>query len=547
MDDLLVDPSFTFSTTQEVAIEIRMLDNTDGPVPGMRVDIYTDDPENGGRMMLSGVTDAQGYFLCNYRIPAYQGSVAVCTRAIGFPNMQIVNVSSGQVSCVLGGKTVPSSLKIGGEAILKSTNSLFVPLGTYNSLGVPNYLEPQNDNIDASMIDDINATLPEYVDNSVAHPAYFLSDDEPNLVLTQACNVWVTFVHEGAGYKNVLGFYKYNTGNPPTSTSQIDTIHVIFPNFSFAGSGGGLYSGNRVHIGVFPPGTEIAWVLIADGFVSGTITGGRGIYYSDKNLNPESNPLKKQHTIFCNDIGRGKFLLDFEDLNRGAGADNDFNDAVVYVTADPVTSVNTGNIPLPEYTQTDTDGDGISNVFDDYPVDPTKAFNNYYPSESNYGTLAFEDLWPNQGDYDMNDIVIDYLFNQVTNSQNKVVSISGSLSLRAMGAGYRNGFGIQLPVNSSQVTNVTGPQLTEDYITVSANGTESGQSKATIIVFDNGYEVLHKPEGDTHVGVNTSPGCIYVTPAGMNIDPVRLHQIRSLERHFGNNLLRLVSAHLGIP
>ena len=517
MEDLKVDPSFTFSTSQQVGIEVRMLDNTDGPVGGMRIDINTDDPENGGRLMISGVTDDQGYYKSDYRIPAYMKSVAVVTRAIGFPGIQVMKVENGNVRCILGGKNEPSKLKDGGESLFKSTNSVYVPLGTYNSIGVPNYLEPVNDIIDAAMISDINATLPEYVNASVAHPSYFAETNEPNVVLTQACNVWVTFVHEGAGYKNVLGFYTYNTANPPATIGDIDTVRVIFPNVSFAGSGGGLYSGNRVHLGTFPPGTEIAWMIIADGFVNGTITNGKGRYYSDKHLNPEANASKKQHTIFCNDIGRGKFLLGFEDIKRDAGSDNDFNDAIFYVTADPVQSVVTGNIPLPNYTQTDSDGDGISNVFDDYPADPGKAFNNFFPSQNTNGTLAFEDLWPMQGDYDMNDIVIDYIFNQVTNGQNKVVSITASLTLRAMGAGYRNGFGIQLPIPQDMVSGVTGTQLTEDYITVSANGTEAGQSKATIIVFDNGYQVLQKPPADPFVGVNTSEGCIYVNPVTLNI------------------------------
>jgi LruC domain-containing protein len=325
-------------------------------------------------------------------------------------------------------------------------------------------------------------------------------------------------VHEGAGYKNVLGFYKYKTSTPPTSISQIDTVRIIFPNVSFSGSGGGLNSGNRVYLGQFGPGTEIAWMLIADGFVNGAVTNGRGQFYSDKNLNPETNPANRQHVIFCNDIGRGKFLLGFEDLSRNGGADNDFNDAIFYVTADPIQSVNTSNIPLPNYTQPDSDGDGISNAFDDFPDNPGQAFNNYYPSENSNGTLSFEDLWPEKGDYDMNDVVIDYNFNQVTNGQNKVVSITGAMTLRAMGAGYKNGFGIQLPILTNQVTSATGMHITESYITNSANGTESGQSKATVIVFDNGYTVLQKPAADPYVGVNTSPGCIYVNPVTININ-----------------------------
>ena len=90
------------------------------------------------------------------------------------------------------------------------------------------------------------------------------------------------------------------------------------------------------------------------------------------------------------------------------------------------------------------------------------------------------------------------------------------MTLRAIGAGYRNGFGIQLNVPPSAVASVSGTHLTDNYITLQANGTEAGQSKATIIVFDNGYTVLPHPQ-DQFVGVNTSQGSIYVNPETLNI------------------------------
>jgi LruC domain-containing protein len=519
MDDLKAPDGFTFSTSQGVGIEVRMLDNEDSPVRGMRVDVYTSDPDEGGHLMVAGITDDQGYFKVDYRIPAYQSSVVVGTRAIGFPNRTTVNVSAGQIRCTLGGKTTPNRYKSGGDAFYKSTNTVYYPMGTYNSLGVPNYLTPTNDVVNAAMLNDINSTLPEYFSAPVNRPDYFISTNQRNVTLTQACNVWVTFVHEGAGYKNVLGYYKYNANNPPANINAVDTVRIIFPNVSFTNSGGGLNSGNRVYLGQFAPGTTLAWMLIADGYRNGVVTNGNWRFFSDNQLNPEANTSVRQHAIFCNDIGRGKFLLGFEDIKReGSGCDNDFNDAIFYVSADPIQSVNTSNIPMPNYTQPDSDSDGISNAFDDYPDNPSKAFNNYYPSENSDGTLSFEDLWPDKGDYDMNDVVIDYNFNQVTNGQNKVVSITGAMTLRAMGAGYRNGFGIQLPISPTQVTSAAGMHLTDNYITNSANGTESGQSKATVIVFDNGYTVLEKPASDPYTGVNTSLGCTYVSPVTMNIN-----------------------------
>lgn len=164
----------------------------------------------------------------------------------------------------------------------------------------------------------------------------------------------------------------------------------------------------------------------------------------------------------------------------------------------------------------DTDGDGVVDSEDDYPEDEDMAFNNYYPA-TGYGTLAFEDLWPGKGDYDFNDLITDYKFTTITNSSNKIVNITGEFIVRAFGAGLHNGFGFQLAndnVSGSDIS-VTGYNIQENYITLNANGTESGQDKPTIIVFDDTFNVLQNPGSGT--GVNTTPGSDYVEPETLNI------------------------------
>ncbi len=162
-------------------------------------------------------------------------------------------------------------------------------------------------------------------------------------------------------------------------------------------------------------------------------------------------------------------------------------------------------------TPTDNDGDGVPDDDDDYPDDPDRAFDNYYPA-GGYGTLAYEDLWPGKGDYDFNDLVCDYRFQMVTNSSNFVVEIFGSFIVKAFGAGFQNGFGFQLAndnVDESDIT-VTGYDLQEGYITLNGNGTEAGQSKPTIIAYDNTYNLMEHP--GQGIGVNTDPFASYVTP-----------------------------------
>lgn len=66
----------------------------------------------------------------------------------------------------------------------------------------------------------------------------------------------------------------------------------------------------------------------------------------------------------------------------------------------------------------------------------------YYPSQGQFGTIAFEDNWPNKGDYDFNDVVIDYNVKATFNDDDLVSRIDMQLYLRAAGAAYDNAFGI---------------------------------------------------------------------------------------------------------
>lgn len=169
-------------------------------------------------------------------------------------------------------------------------------------------------------------------------------------------------------------------------------------------------------------------------------------------------------------------------------------------------------------TIVDSDGDGVPDDQDEYPNDPERAFNNIFPSCEN-ATIAFEDLWPAKGDYDFNDMVIEYSFLVVTNAQNKVVDIKADFTVRAFGAGYRNGFGFQLPnanIDQSTMT-VSGQYISGNLVNLGANGLELNQSKPTVIVFTNSFDFMPHP-GQGSIGVNTTPGTPYVQPYTVNID-----------------------------
>lgn len=217
-------------------------------------------------------------------------------------------------------------------------------LGTFNSAGLPDYLEATDQTVTSNFVDRISAAVPEHMPVPEYHPSYLNSNYSADITLIEEADVFITFVLEGAGYKNVLGFYHYPTNNPPTSIADIDSITIIFPNVSKQYSGGELLPGNTVNIGHFNGGTTVGFVVFANGFSGSQVTYGRWQHYSDKHLNPPADPSLKQHAVVLYDQQTKRHVISFEDITR-PGGDKDFNDAVFFGTTNPSTAAETYKVP----------------------------------------------------------------------------------------------------------------------------------------------------------------------------------------------------------
>ncbi|MEM8554067.1 MAG: DUF4114 domain-containing protein [Pseudomonadota bacterium] len=252
--------------------------------------------------------------------------------------------------------------------------------------------------------------LPESrnVDAAFTNPAY-----EPYLKLSHDANVFVSFVNEGAGYRNSLGYYTFqnNTFDGLAKTS-IDTdasglvelselgatdgvdMHWLFPNASKRGSGGDLRAGDTVELNggsKLSAGTHVGFFLAQNAWdgsrvglrESGTET---QVFYSHDFLNPEAPAQATENDpelltqtrhvamLFADNLKSG-LILAFEDLNRvdyrenahWYRSDEDFNDAVFYITATPGTPMAdtrapdaiTAPVPLPSAMVLQAAGAGV--------------------------------------------------------------------------------------------------------------------------------------------------------------------------------------------
>jgi LruC domain-containing protein len=120
----------------------------------------------------------------------------------------------------------------------------------------------------------------------------------------------------------------------------------------------------------------------------------------------------------------------------------------------------------------------------------------YYPA-NNWGILAYEDKWPLLNDYDMNDLVVAYQYRIDKNTEGNAISLTCDFAIDAVGANYLNGFAIQFPFSPAKVKSVTGQRLIENYITLNANGTETGLNNVVIVPFDN-TEALIRSHDSSH-------------------------------------------------
>lgn len=132
--------------------------------------------------------------------------------------------------------------------------------------------------------------------------------------------VRVYFIHEGAGYRNTLGYATTIAGS-----TGVGERKIILPDVSDGTHGGPeiLAAGDYVELGDFGAGTQFEFFIVRD-----AVRGGRHVFTNRDHLNPDGI----QHLAAWL-LGDRYVLLGFEDLLNGG--DLDYNDVVVVVDLNP--------------------------------------------------------------------------------------------------------------------------------------------------------------------------------------------------------------------
>ncbi len=490
-----VSAAFDYSTSKEVNVTLDVPTFLSKAVFSLYSKIGSQDSIPFGRATF----DTNGHFEQNFAIQAQADSILLYSDYVGLTRDVRLAIQSGSIAFDYRPLYERTTSNKANKSILfnKGISNLtgkvpYTFLGGFDSQGVPTEMELP-DVIQQNLLDDINASLPEHSRVPIANPQFLANSSETNMVLTDLADVWVTFVSEGAGYRNALGYYSYPVGEAPATIDDITAHNIIFPNVSMVGSSGGLVPGDRVYLGRFQPNTVISWFVVANGWNGSGVGDGNGIYYSNPSFNPENTSLNT-HMVQLYDNAREINFLAFEDLRRDQGSDDDFNDAVFYARANPVESIELTNV-VALIPANDEDGDGVNDELDEFPFDVNKAFNNFSTTANLTGVLAYEDLWPSQGDYDFNDLVVTYNYNLITNASNLITRIEGTFTIDNIGGALQNGFGLMFPIDPSLVDDVQGQVINANYINLNANGTEAGTAANETVIFVAGNTI--EMEGET--------------------------------------------------
>lgn len=435
--------------------------------------IYTEDPfgENGERKenissaFKAMTTDGKfnsvtaGTIL---RLPSYVEQIYICSDNIGVESKIVVPVTNNTIK--MDTKTIATAVKsafstkassgvVGGD--LKS-------LGTWNENGIPDYLMSPVA-LSSELLKDV-----DYCFNKTKHkvteafPQFFATDAVLDANIIKATALEITYIRTTAALKSALAYFTYPTGQKPSAIENIKSRIVAIPCTVDK-----LQTGDRIKLKYwngttfldeFPAGVSVGWVLLSNAYKGDNSVQEEKhmTQYSNSNLNREGNQALKQHVIQLYSAREKGYFIAFEDQSReGEKANSDFADCHILLRS-PIEGAidNTGVADIVEWK--DSDGDGVHDNEDEFPNDPDVAFTIHYPAGAEYGTLAFEDLWPSKGDYDLNDLIVTYRSTHFVNKNSFIARVKDEFSIIHTGAGMRNGFGYQYNyINANKIKSVT--------------------------------------------------------------------------------------------
>ncbi len=418
----LIKESFDFSTSVSCPVQLSVGRKT-------LVRIYADNPEKGGnpKQLYAAYTDKSGL---------YNGKITLPGEYIG----------KTVYACAYG-ICIPATVSVTG---MKFTNA-------------DNHPQTRGLEVDKELCERLKDEFMSRLNENTDHTQEVEGQGDINLNITEDnTEVLISFIYSGASIGSRIYYYYYPTGyaennggehpgsrnyfyNPDKKYGDFELIANRFKNDKFL-----LFAHEGVdHNGFLNNGCNNDFIGISQHLK----------FYGEKGTDEEGKDFPKGYSIglfiqstwadrfrplftdtWCNsyrnndyeawvhnnrqagrfkDSESGKIIYGFEDLplnlNDGHLCDKDYNDFLFVISTD-FSNIEEGNIP---------------ELSDDI-------------TERHEGTLLYEDLYPSEGDYDMNDVIIEYTWTKHFNSKNELIKIDYEFTPTHNGASLTSDFSLMI-------------------------------------------------------------------------------------------------------
>lgn len=486
-----VPNDFDFSTRNPVTISL------DYDVPqGYRVlfEVYTINPLDeyynkrlDVRPFLSGYADEKGHYSISVPLASSVKELYAYSYTYGVPMLMRAMVNNG-----IAEKFEPLSLSKAIRSVSRADESYYKDWKLFNVTLEEGVCEKVTSiDIDAKTLMAIDYSLPDSKGADL-EKGYFV----PHITLKEDAEIKIYYVGHGEKAKartNSLAYFTYEGSNIPTQNAVNQQLIVAFPSLSELapnrGTGVALkYNNNGSYQTKFPKNTTLSFALLVDAGGSSIQTrqihavysefADKGTHYDFNHYtltepNASSITYNRPHMWGFSLPDKGdnikRIVLGFEDQPWNASPSSSYHadcrDDVFILEINPPAAVPDEIKP---------------------GVDPDKEEIDYDESSlTSCGILAFEDLWPNQGDYDLNDVIISYERTLLLKVEElSVVGMNEIYTYLHNGATKINAFGYQMAgeVKRDEIKKVT---ISSDY-ECDTQGLDPDLDYATVMVFDNG-------------------------------------------------------------
>lgn len=412
-------------------------------------------------------TDNTGRYEGKMHIPTSIDKVYLYTRTWGLPRCVELKVKDNAVSFDMSAKadfqqkSGTRASSSGAPYRVNGSQNLYslCEWGEGGSLSSPYMLVEAN--VGNESVLDLTNRMKQFFSKGGADNSWLLGNGKALNISVNEDNTAldVVFLNRDAEFNNTFGYYFYKTG----TSVNVNNVrkYIVFPNVTYSVYEGQLQilkSGSKVRLlyfdeitgeasDKFPAGYTVGWFIYSNGFKSNYENNLADYINVSKLLT--SNPMYNSPSfVSVKDSKSGKTIIGAED-----GENQSYCDLLFYVNASPEKAIDDPNRPvIPD------EGEGDS-------VKPDEV-------ERISGTLAFEDIWPSGGDYDLNDVVIEYEREIYFNEKNLVTKSIDIFKPVHDGASFTNAFAYQ--IDKGYIGDLTLP-----------DGAVYEEKTSSVIVFPN--------------------------------------------------------------